>query len=176
MNKQSKKRLGYVGRIPGELSRNNWYTPPKYINLARRALGSIELDPFSSTEANKIVEAKRFFDTERSAFDNEWDAKTVFMNPPYSTALIKKAIERFLDQRKKHSFQAIILTNNATETGWFQALLKASSAVCLVNHRIQFYNSDGKAISGNTRGQAFFYFGTNKPKFRSTFEKEGWVS
>ena len=74
----------------------------------------------------------------------------------------------------KQSFgEGVVLVNNATETRWFQLMLREATAVMLTDHRISFWNADGKAVSGNTRGQAFFYFGDNPEKFLVEFSKHG---
>jgi len=175
-NTACKERLGYVGKVPGGRDSDSWFTPPAYIGLVRSVLGSIELDPFSCAEANETVGATRYFSVDRSAFDNEWAASTVFMNPPYGGALIGKAVARFLEQRERHGFTAVVLVNNATETRWFQSLLWAADAICFVNRRISFWNADGKSVSGNTRGQVFFYFGPDARGFEAVFGPVGVVT
>lgn len=99
------------------------------------------------------------------------------MNPPYGP-FCRKAVEKFVDEFKRGRFKkGIVLVNNATETVFFQLLLNTAHAVCFTNHRISFYNSDGKKISGNTRGQCFFYV-ARKPNvalFRRTFTQFGKV-
>jgi ParB family chromosome partitioning protein len=167
--------LAYVGKIPGARDSDSWFTPSRYIEKVRKVLGVIELDPFSSREANGIVKAERFFDHNDSALNNEWDAKKVFMNPPYSGKGIKAAVARFLEMGAKYRFEAIVLVNNATETKWFQSLLTRADAVCFTDHRIAFYNKDGKTCAGNTRGQAFLYFGRKPSAFTKQFKSEGEV-
>ena len=175
MTKANASKLGYVGRVPGTRDSDAWFTPPRYIALIRRALGGIELDPFSSDAANAVVGADRYFTLERSAFDHEWDAATVFMNPPYGVGVIGKAVARFLEQRDRYDFSGVVLVNNATETKWFHALLSSAAALCLVRGRISFWNADGMARSGNTRGQIFLYFGDNPDGFCDLFAGEGTV-
>ena len=70
--------------------------------------------------------------------------------------------------------EGIILVNNATETKWFQTLLTNASSICFTNHRISFWNADGKVVSNNTRGQAFFYFGNHAEKFNAIFASHGF--
>lgn len=142
-------------------------------------LGGIDLDPFTSDKANEIVGAKYILTIEQSAFEHSWKFGKrirVFMNPPYSAGLCGRAINRFIDQYEaKHFVEGIVLVNNATDTRWFGALVKHCDAICFTDHRISFWNADRKHVSGNTRGQAFFYFGRKLAKFNQIFAKHGCV-
>jgi len=159
--------LAYVGSKPGgQLAGRDsdaWFTPVRYIEAARAALGGvIELDPFTCREANRVVGARRFFTAEDDAFKQSWrlprGPRTVFLNPPYSVGACRKAIDKACEEFGAGSFdRAVVLVNNATETNWFQGLLRHSTGLCLLDHRISFWNADGKAVSGNTRGQAAFF-------------------
>jgi len=160
--------LAYVGSKPGgqPAGRDSdaWFTPVRYIEAARAALGGvIELDPFTCREANRVVGAMRFFTAEDDAFKQSWKLppggpRTVFLNPPYSVGACRRAIDKACEEFGAGSFdRAVVLVNNATETNWFQGLLRHSTGLCLLDHRISFWNADGKAVSGNTRGQAAFF-------------------
>ncbi|MFC4700950.1 DNA N-6-adenine-methyltransferase [Glaciecola siphonariae] len=183
LNKADSRKLGYIGAVPGsneDLGRDSdsWFTPRKYIDLVKQTLGDIDLDPFSSKQANELIQAKRFFDEKSDAFKQVWfeDSGRVFMNPPYSRQLINASIDIFVEHWKNGKIsEAIVLVNNATETKWFQQLLLESTAICLVNKRIAFENRDGKHVSGNTRGQVFLYFGKKTQKFNKTFGRIGAV-
>lgn len=180
MNKANAKTLGYVGSANHTRKSNEWYTPHKYIEAAIHAMDGIDLDPFSSAEANRIVAAPHYFTEEDDAFTKDWsevNARSCWMNPPYSGQLVAAAVNKFIDEWQVEAFDCgIILVNNATETRWFQRALTEAHSVCFTNHRISFWNADGKAISGNTRGQAFIYFhGHGRPKFRNYFRKFGAV-
>jgi phage N-6-adenine-methyltransferase len=182
--KANKNKLAYIGAKPGLASSgkrdsDSWFTPPEYIDSVRTVLGNIDLDPFSSQRANEIVAATKIFTIDNSAFENDWnivDNAKVFMNPPYSAGLCGRSVNRFVDQYEaKHFMEGIVLANNATDTRWFSALVNHCTAICFTNHRISFWNADRKNVSGNTRGQAFFYFGKRKSKFKKIFEKHGFV-
>lgn len=164
MNKANKNNMAYIGNKPGSheaRDSGSWFTPAKYIELARKTMGSIDIDPYSCAEANQIVKAKKFFTEEDNALTKEWNKvgrATVWANPPYGRGIIDKCSAKIIEEYYKGGIsQAIILVNNATETGWFQDLSNEASAICLVNKRIAFYNTDGKEVSGNTRGQVFIY-------------------
>lgn len=127
--------------------------------------GDIEFDPYSDAIANQTVKANQF----RSKEDDQgaaWpDVKTVFMNPPYSRGSVDRAVTELTVEWRKQKFSAIVLVNNATETKWFQLLLLYANGICLTHHRIAFYSVDGKAVSGNPRGQTFSISGTNLINF-----------
>jgi hypothetical protein len=174
--KTNPKHLSYVGKLPGIRNSNLWYTPLVYVELVKSVIGQIDLDPYSSLEANKIIGAKRYFSETLPAENEIWKANSVFMNPPYSSKEIKIAVAKFLEEYEKKSFkQAIVLVNNATETKWFQSLAGKCTSLCFTNHRISFWNSDGKFISGNTRGQVFLYFGKSTSLFKKTFKSIGII-
>lgn len=147
---------GTSGRTDGRDS-DSWFTPPEYVEAARLTLDGIDLDPFSSPEANETVKARRFYTVRDNAFGKQWRAKRVWMNPPYSKGLCPAAVDKLLEEFKSGRVEnAIVLVNNATDTKWYSKLAKEAWSVCLTDHRIAFWNADGKKVSGNTRGQAFF--------------------
>jgi hypothetical protein len=180
------RRMAYVGSAQNRLldrDPNSWFTPETYVNAARDVMGEIDFDPFSSQKANEIIKASRFLDAEHSAFDYPWrrnhrePALRVWMNPPYSSGIVNKAVNVFLEQLNAGNIaQAVVLTNNATDTRWFTALRQHCTGICFTDHRISFESPDGKRISGNTRGQTFFYFGTQSraAAFAEVFQSFGW--
>jgi len=181
--KADKNKLAYIGAKPGTNKKakrdsDSWFTPKIYTKMASEVMGAIDLDPFSSGSANKRVKAKRYFDIQSDAFKQFWfqDQGRVFMNPPYGRQILDKAVNTFLSNWNNESItQAIVLVNNATETNWFQSLMESSSAMCFPRKRIAFETDDGKHVSGNTRGQVFFYYGHRQDKFSNIFNSIGAV-
>lgn len=182
-SKANRDNLAYIGakpRVGKQTTRESgaWFTPSVYTEMAREVMGEIDLDPFSSQAANAHVKAKRYFDLRSDAFKQAWfqDQGRVFMNPPYSRKIIDAAVDLFLANWSSESVsQGVILVNNATETRWFQSLLRTASLLCLPDRRIAFENDDGKHVSGNTRGQVFFYFGHKRARFTEVFGRIGVV-
>jgi phage N-6-adenine-methyltransferase len=179
------RRLAYTGSNNRILSRDSdaWYTPAAYVDAARDVMGEIDFDPFSGEKANETIRATRYLDANHSAFEHQWrrnkreDPLRVWMNPPYSSGIVGRAVDAFLSQWKAGNIaQAVVLTNNATDTRWFSALRQGCAGICFTDHRISFESPDGKRISGNTRGQAFFYFGTQSKAaaFADRFSEFGW--
>lgn len=174
--------LAYVGTKPSaEPSRNadDWHTPSEFTDTARRVMGSIDLDPFTSVQANRRVGAERTFTMADNAFKKVWadpDTKTVWMNPPYSKGASSLAVDKFLEEFDHGSFdEGIVLMNASTDTNWFHRMVIVAAAVCLTKGRISFEDAGGKSSAGNTKGQVFFYFGKNVKRFSDEFEAYGFI-
>lgn len=117
-----------------------WYTPSCYIESARKVMGSIDLDPASCATANKTVSANAFYTAEDDGLSQEWSGN-VWLNAPYDQ--IQKFASKLLESEKVT--RAIVLTNNATETRWFQSLLEKASALVFHLGRLRFTKPDGTA-------------------------------
>lgn len=152
---------------------NEWYTPKKYIDLVKQVLGEIDLDPASCEYANKTVEAKQYYSLDDDGLLHSWKGK-VFMNPPYHKEYITPFINKFVSEYTDGNIQeAITLTNNATETEWFNKLVAISTAVVFPSKRIR-YDSDSRTTNSPIQGQVFLYFGNNKERFLKVFSEIGW--
>jgi len=151
---------------------DEWYTPAKYIDLARGVMGEIDLDPASCEQGQQNVQAKKFFTQEDDGLEQYWEGR-VWMNPPYSKGLMDKFVTKLCAECEAgHVTEAIVLTHNFSDTGWFRKLWDGASAVCLTYGRIKFESPDGVG-SSPTSGHAFFYFGPNPAKFKIAFADIG---
>lgn len=148
---------------------DEWYTPEQYIEAARLVMGSIDLDPASNEFANEVVRAGTYFDEETDGLMQEWFGN-IWLNPPYSTALVKDFTEKLTNSEFE---QAIVLVNNATETAWFRKMIDNASAVVFTTGRIKFRKRDGEHGTP-LQGQAFIYFGDNFYAFLDEFRRFGW--
>jgi hypothetical protein len=148
---------------------NEHYTPKRYIEATRAVLGEIDLDPASCEEANRIVEAKKFFSVEDDGLEQEWGGR-IFLNPPYG-GLAGKFIEKLCASYREGKVSAAIALVNAhcTDTTWFKPLW--DGCLCFTDHRINFVG-DGTR-SGSTHGSVFIYFGPEQAKFIETFKEFG---
>lgn len=154
---------------------NEWYTPSKYIELARSVMGSIDTDPATSEIANKTVRAAQIYTAEDDGRNKPW-AGNVWMNPPYAQPLISDFAEAITEKYLSGEIkQACILVNNATETQWFQRMLDAATAVCFPRSRIKFVDPDGNPSGAPLQGQAILYMGKNVSEFKAVFSGEGGV-
>ena len=154
---------------------NEWYTPEDYIQAVRDVLGTIELDPASSATANETVGAERFFTAEEDGLSKVWSAKTLWMNPPYAQPLIAQFVEKLVSEIEAWRVtEAIILTNDSSDTAWFHRAGESCSAICHTRGRISFISPDG--VKGSPlQGQAFFYFGEYVERFAKRFRSIGFV-
>jgi ParB family chromosome partitioning protein len=152
---------------------DEWYTPPEYIEAAREALGSIDLDPASCELAQRTVKATRFLTIDDDGLKHEWHGR-IWLNPPYS----RKPIVRFVDKliaeyESGRASAAVMLTNAATDTEWFRKAARYSSAICFTR-RVEWYNAEGETADP-TQGQAAFYFGDAPEWFDKVFSGFGFV-
>ena len=153
---------------------NEWYTPAEYLNRARSVLGAFDLDPASSTAAQKLVGAAKFFIQENDGLKQEWHGR-VWLNPPYAQPLIAEFIDKLIAERGcRHVTAAITLTHNYTDTAWFQDLAAVADAICFTRGRVRFVDANGE-LASPTQGQAFCYLGSERGKFISEFVDVGIV-
>ena len=170
--REIEQKVPHVSHNSGE---NEWYTPSEYIESARAVMGGIDLDPASSEIANRTVKAAKYYTKEDDGLKQEWTGK-VWMNPPYAQPLIRQFSEAVSERYRSGKIdEAIVLVNNATETGWFQTMVKESSAICFPRTRIRFLDMDGNPSGAPLQGQAILYFGFDKNVFKNEFSKYGAV-
>jgi phage N-6-adenine-methyltransferase len=151
-----------------------WYTPAKYVELARAVLRNIDLDPASSPIAQETVGAATYFTAETNGLDREWHGK-VWMNPPHSRKLIAPFVDKLIDEYTAgRTTEAIVLTHNSTDTRWFHKLAETADRICFKRGRVRFVSPEGK-LASPTQGQAFTYFGDNPDRFTEVFREVGFV-
>lgn len=150
---------------------NEHFTPRKYIDAARVALGSIDLDPASCEEANTIVGATTYYTEAEDGLTQPWHGR-VFLNPPYGR-LAGEFVARFVDYyvARKVSAGIVLVNSHCTDTEWFQPLW--DGLLCFTDHRINFYGDEGR--SGSTHGSVFAYFGPDRSLFEQAFAQFGAI-
>lgn len=153
---------------------NEWYTPARYVELARTVMGQIDVDPASNDFAQKTVKASTFYTAETNGLDKEWLGR-VWMNPPYSQPDIVYFIEKLIAEYEAgRCTEAIVLTHNSTDTAWFDALFKNADAICFTKGRVRFVSPTGE-FAAPAMGQAFTYFGAHPTRFLEVFSEVGNV-
>lgn len=165
------KRHVHVAQNGGN---NEWYTPARYIEGARRVMGGIDTDPATSEIANRTVGAETWFTESDDGRAQTWRGR-VWMNPPYAQPLIADFCDALAEKFKDGEVeQACVLVNNGTETAWFQRLLSVASAVALPKGRVRFLDPSG-APGAPLQGQALIYCGPNWRAFSEEFSPDGAV-
>jgi len=165
---QHTHRTGFTGN-------DEWYTPARYIEMARDVMGVIDVDPASNATAQAVVRATRHYTAETNGLDKDWNGK-VWMNPPYSRALIGRFVNKLIDEYTSgRCTEAIVLTNNSTDTAWFAALAAHATAVCFPKGRLRFYKPTGEMGRTPPQGQMFTYLGRNTDRFHGAFQSLGFV-
>lgn len=164
--------------VPHISSKNNeWYTPAKYVEAARRLMDGIDLDPASCELANETIKALVYYDIASNGLNKDWPGR-VWLNPPYgyTDGESNQSVwsKHLRDQHKnKITKEAVLLVNAAVDTNWFHDLL-AEFPICLTRGRINFTTPE-PTISGSTHGSAFVYFGSQLDKFCEIFSEFGTV-
>jgi len=153
---------------------NECYTPAQYVEAARHAMGGIDLDPASSIQAQKIVQAEKYFTVGDNGLNQEWHGR-VWMNPPYAQPLIQHFIEKLIAEAGAGRVeQAVVLTHNSTDTLWFHRLEAIADRLCFTRGRIAFIDPQGDRCSP-TQGQTFFYIGKRRESFSDVFREIGFI-
>jgi phage N-6-adenine-methyltransferase len=156
----------------GEFER---YTPAFYIEKAREVMGGIDLDPASSEYAQRTVRAAQYYTVADNGLDLSWHGR-VWLNPPYHRELAPLFITKLIGELSANAGtveQAIMLTNNSTDTEWFRAAADHCEVICFTAGRIHFEVPDRDPVLP-TQGQAFFYYGQNAARFAEVFSVVGW--
>lgn len=162
----------HVANNSGE---NEWYTPPKYTEAAKRVMGGIDLDPASNSVANEFVKADAFYTKEDDGLTKPWYGR-VWLNPPYAQPLIAQFAEAAVGKFSSAEFeQAVVLVNNATDTKWLQSMMKACSAACFLEGRIRYLDKTGEPKNSPIQGQVVLYFGEDIQRFTDEFGAFGVV-
>lgn len=155
-------------------------SPPHIVEAARRVMGGIDLDPASREEANQVVKAERYYTEHEDGLKRAWRGR-VWLNPPYKGSLVQAFVFRLIEHVEAGKVsEAILLTNNSTDTIWWQAAAAHALACCLPAGRLGFLTAGLKPVGGSPiQGQAILYFGsvTNGgfERFNAEFRRHGVV-
>ena len=167
--------LGKIPHVSQNTGESEWYTPPDYIEVARTVMGSIDVDPASSKIANAIVKAKTYFTADDDGRLQSWQGN-VWMNPPYSQPLIAEFCDLLVRKYQTGEVrQACVLVNNATETLFYQNMLKVCGAVCFIKGRVKFIDEQGNESGAPLQGQTVLYFGERISEFATMFKAFGII-
>lgn len=153
---------------------NEWYTPQQHLDVVRSFLGGIDLDPASNPIAQERVGAARYFTIDDDGLKQEWGGR-IWLNPPYAQPHIQQFVEKLVSEYEAGRVtEAVMLTHNYTDTGWFHLAESQAARICFTRGRIRFVSPEGQ-LAAPTQGQAFFYFGERADEFTEAFQQFGFV-
>jgi hypothetical protein len=148
----------------------DFYTHPIIIEAARLAMGRIDLDPASCTEANRVVDASQFFGAKENGLHKDWWGN-VWVNPPFGSwreHWTPKLIHEW-ESGRVDQICALASTRAITAQG-FHAIVKGANAVWIAYGRHRFW---GPKAGEPDEGHVVFYFGARVSAFREAFEAGG---
>lgn len=131
----------------------NWYTPAHVVESIRRALGRIDLDPFSCAEANATVGAARFIDVVEDGLRSDWrGALCVLANPPFGDKL-PLCLLRVIDHvaATQGAIACVIVPDN-TDTKWWHMLAGNADRIVVMRGRVSFIDATEGNRAANTKG------------------------
>lgn len=160
---------------------DEWYTPLKIIELVRRVFGgTIDFDPASCIQANRIVRAKEICTRRLSGLrsDIHWKGK-VWLNPPYGRGegsagpFIRKLISEIDNGFVTEAITILNLNSGGSE--WFRDTIWQRASIHLVWYgRINFCGPE-ENISSPSKYSIFSYFGPNTDIFSEVFGPYGKI-
>lgn len=175
VSRMKEERGGDSPHVTHNSGNNEWYTPAKWVESARAALGEIDLDPASNEVAQETVGAGDFYAAEDDGLSQDWRGR-VFLNPPYERGLIDSFVTKLVTEFDAGNVtSAVLLVNNATEVEWFQKGAASCTAICFPAGRIKYNTPEGVEKGSPLQGQAFFYFGEDADTFAKHFSGHGIV-
>ncbi|MBT9316257.1 DNA N-6-adenine-methyltransferase [Leptothoe spongobia] len=154
---------------PGKERDERW-TPEKYwlpaLDMHSRA--AFDLDPATCDGAT--VPARCRYTKENNGLLLPWDADLLWANWPYSEN--REWTDKFITEYERGAIAtAFILDKTDNRTYWYQTLIRAADAYCLVDHGIRHLNTDGGAQFGST----IFYYGPDPVAFAKAYQHLGFI-
>ena len=173
-----------------------WYTPPLVIKLARRVLGSIDLDPASDAFGNSRVGASSYYSkgVRGGGLAQPWYGK-IFVNPPGGVVPDPKGGKREVSQARlfwdrleaqrsnpafvhaiyvAFSIEQLVRTQSHGEPSWGAPYFP----FVIPSARLRYTRPDGTEAEQPTHGCAVVYVPGSKdhtPLFASAFKRIGAV-
>lgn len=159
----------------------DWCTPPSIIRSVKETFGgSIGLDPCSN-EFSMVGAMKEYSLPFSDGLRDPWDAKTIYVNPPYGSdrgrgTRIIDWFERIVDANRNGS-EVIALVPVATNTKhWKEHVFPVASGICfLAQPRLRFYTGGEENRKGAPMACAIIYYGQDWNVFAEAFREHGAV-
>lgn len=156
----------------------HWCTPPEVIEVVRRVLRPIILDPFSNAES-KVGALEQWHGPDADDRPGDgWSlwpawAHTVFVNPPWRAT--QKAIEKCRDEWLRLRGREVIglFPAGCNSSAW--PLVLRAPARCFPHKRITFWAMGEPGDQGADKNVVIVYWGHDPYRFREVFRELGEV-
>jgi hypothetical protein len=151
-----------VSNIRHSSASADWGTPKEIMTLVHDILGTIDLDPASDLEFNKVVQAKRVITKEENSLVADWGGSyekpiTIFLNPPsagklpgnksYAGVYWAKLMDFALTGKMKDAiFLGFSLEQLAVTQNYHERCMCQFTS-CVPKRRTKFYKHDSNKIS-----------------------------
>jgi len=126
---------------------DNWFTPPHILGAVSFALGGIELDPccHPGAPSHKMTERTYCLSDGDDGLQMPWDARSIFVNPPYSD--VGPWLERCRIANNEGAGVIALVPTRPETKAWRKSVFEAEHGAFIVQQtgRIKFVGSDGKA-------------------------------
>lgn len=182
-------------------AKENWGTPEWIAAASRACLGGIDLDPASSAKANKIIQARYFYDKRNDGLGKPWNLcqfdlmtpgpTSVFLNPPggktddgkskvklWWRKMIGQSVCPWFSHGLFLSFS--IEACQVTQIGGENSYSLLDFPTCFFKRRVDFLDPiTEKPVKGNTHSSCITYLpgSLNKThRFFETFKELGKVT
>jgi DNA N-6-adenine-methyltransferase (Dam) len=151
------------------VAEGDFYTHQRLIEAARAAMGSIDLDPASCSEANTIVRAQTFYAFRENGLLKDW-AGNVWLNPPFGNwgDWAGKAIAEWRSGRINQ--MCVLASSRVSTAQHFFPIVREAAALVIPCGRYPFWGP--KAVAPD-EGHFIYYFGPNVEQFISAFTPIG---
>ena len=133
----------YWGRGDKE-DRDSRFTPADFLAGIHAAFGEIDLDPCAHLLSPVIARRRILLSDGGDGLSDDWSGKLAFVNPPYSELL--KWLRRAHEQWRALMVETVVcLVPVRTDSTWFHEVLSAEADIFLLQGRVRFLDSQGKA-------------------------------
>lgn len=159
-----------INQTSGE---QEYFTPMPIVDAARRVMGSINLDPASSTLVNERIRAGAIFTKNYDGLKQEWFGN-VWVNHPFGRRENPLWVRKMVVEYNRMDVLAITcITFAATSEEWFQPLMEYPQ--CYLTPRTNYYLPDGTLKRGVSKGSVMTYMGPAVDKFALEFASMGTI-
>lgn len=121
------------------VSSDEWYTPKWLIDT----LGPFDIDPCAAM-IPPFQTATEMYNKEQDGLLQEWDKnKVVWLNPPYSSKLIRKFVEKLVE----HNNGIAIVVNRTDNLLFQEVIFPNAKSMIFMRRRVKFISPDGTSRS-----------------------------